>query len=400
MPTRREFLKSSALGVLSLSLGKWALADGSKKPNILLVLADDLSWCDAGCTGNPDVRTPHLDGLAKEGMLFTHAFTATAMCAPSRQQLYTGVFPVRNGAYPNHSKVKPGTRSLVHHLGALGYRVGLKGKRHVGPRRSFPFEEVRSATDFVRDETRPFCLLVASDHPHLDWPPPQGYAPDKVKVPPHLVDNPETRRALCSYYTEVTQFDDEVGSLLKGLKAAGRDRDTLVIATSEQGSAFPGGKWTCYDYGLRTQFIVRWPGVVKPGSKTDALIQYVDVVPTLVELAGGDPGAADTGLPGDPKGGTGFDGRSFLNVLLGKADVHHEFVYGVHTTRGILFGQPYPVRSIRDRRTKYIWNLMPDARFRNNITERNKGGFWRSWVRDAQTNPKAAKLVKRFQHRP
>ena len=131
--------------LLPLCMDLQAIEDGGKaggRPDIVLVLADDQTWSDSGCYGNRQVRTPNIDRLAAEGMRFTRAFTATAMCAPTRQQLYTGLFPVRNGAYPNHSKVKPGTRSIVHFLRKLGYRVGLSGKKHFGPPDSFPFENV------------------------------------------------------------------------------------------------------------------------------------------------------------------------------------------------------------------------------------------------------------------
>ena len=113
----------------------------STKPNILLILADDLSWFDLGCYGSKDVRTPNIDKLAREGMTFSHAYTATAMCSPTRQQLYTGLFPVRSGAMANHSAVKPGTKSMVHHLSELGYQVSLSGKEHFGPPESYPFEK-------------------------------------------------------------------------------------------------------------------------------------------------------------------------------------------------------------------------------------------------------------------
>ena len=104
------------------------------QPNIVLILADDLSWFDIGCYGSKDANTPNIDRLASEGMLFSNAFTATAMCAPTRQQLYTGMFPVRNGSMSNHSEVEAGTKSLVQHLGELGYAVFLRGKTHFGPK--------------------------------------------------------------------------------------------------------------------------------------------------------------------------------------------------------------------------------------------------------------------------
>ncbi len=109
------------------------------KPNMLLVIADDQTIRDAGCYGSPDVKTPNIDRLAAEGMKFMRAFTATAMCAPTRTQLYTGLYPIRSGAWPNHSGVFPHVKSLPHYLQALGYRVALAGKTHIKPRDNFPF---------------------------------------------------------------------------------------------------------------------------------------------------------------------------------------------------------------------------------------------------------------------
>lgn len=400
MYNRRKFLKTTALGASLLLFVHLSYADTPQKPNILLILADDLAWNDAGCYGNPEVHTPNIDSLAKQGLKFTQAFTATAMCAPTRQQLYTGVFPVRNGAYPNHSKVKKGTQSIVHHLQALGYRVGLRGKKHFGPTESFPFDKPKGISEYMTKDNAPFCLIFASHHPHPKWPQPKGYESDKITVPPFLVDNAETRQALCRYYTAVTAFDSEVGNYLNILEESGRADNTIVIVTSEQGPDLPGGKWTCYDYGLRTQFIVKWPNVTQPGKETDAMIQYVDVLPTLIEIAGGNPVDIDTRLTGGPNSGTGFDGRSFMSVLRGKATQHNKVVFGAHTTQGIIAGKPYPIRSIRDRRYKYIMNLMPDAIFQNIMTEKNYENIWNSWVRDAKTDKRAATLTKRYQHRP
>ena len=115
----------------------------ARKPNIVIFLADDLNYCDIGCYGNSDVKTPAMDRLATEGIRFTGAYTATAMCSPTRMQLYTGIYPVRSGGFPNHSQVKAGTRSIVHHLTEVGYRVALSNKGHVAPKDSFPFEIIQ-----------------------------------------------------------------------------------------------------------------------------------------------------------------------------------------------------------------------------------------------------------------
>jgi len=392
--TRREFLKAAAVAAGAVGARSVrARAAERTRPNILLIMADDQTWRDNGCYGNPDVKTPNIDRLAAEGMRFTRAFTATAMCAPTRQQLYTGIFPVRNGAYPNHSRVYAGTKSIVHHLKALGYRVGLCGKRHFGPPESFPFEFLKKQkmAEFVsRDKDRPFCLLVTSHSPHLPWTAgdASAYDPEKLTLPPYLVDTPQMRQALCKYYAEITDFDREVGQCIKLLRQAGAEKNTIFIYTSEQGAQMPHGKWTCYDVGLHVALVVRWPVRIKAGSIAHAMVQYVDVVPTLVEAAGG-------------KVPEGLDGRSFLPVLLGETDRHNEFVYGAHTTRGIIAGSEcYPVRSIRSETHKYIWNLNHKTTFHNVLIERDTGRYWSSWVEKARTDKTAAKLVNLYQHRP
>src|SRR5690606_13771247 len=109
-------------------------------PNIVLFMADDLGVSDIGPYGNRTVKTPNLDRLATEAMLFKRAFAASPTCCPSRSSLYTAMYPMRHGAHGNHSGVKAGMLSIVQRLSALGYRVAIAGKLHVGPRDVFPFE--------------------------------------------------------------------------------------------------------------------------------------------------------------------------------------------------------------------------------------------------------------------
>ena len=380
---------------LAASLGQ---AEAARQPNILIVIADDLNKDSVGVYGNKDVKTPNIDRLASQGMRFNMAYTSTAMCAPTRQQMYTGLYPVRSGAYPNHSKVKPGTKSLVHYLKALGYRVGLSGKRHFGPPSSFPFEQVSRKVDakaireFVaRDEKQPFCLLVTSNSPHVPWSAGDAsqYDPGKLTIPPYWVDTPEMRESLTRYYAEITDLDREVGECMKILRETKQEDNTAMIFTTEQGAQYPGCKWTCYENGLNVGFIVRWPGQVKPGSVSDAMIHYVDVAPTLLEMAGGE---AIKGL----------DGRTFLGVLRGKTKRHNSVTYGVHTQMNAIGSPPtgYAVRSIRAGKWKYIMNLNHKVTFKNALTQNDKENYWASWVRTAKTDPKAARLVKRYLNRP
>jgi uncharacterized sulfatase len=237
----------------SASLGA-ALRGQAARPNIILVLADDLTWNACQPYGSKDVRTPALAQLAREGVCFDRMFTATAMCAPTRQQLYTGMYPVRNGAYPNHSRIYDGVRTLPSYFRELGYRVGLAGKRHFGPPQSYPFElvgtqladpdpnDLQAISDFIRqDSSRPFFLVFASHQPHVPWNKgdPSSYPPDRLTVPRYLADTPETRSFLSSYYAEVTYFDRQVDALIAVLDRFGAGGNTMVIVTSEQGSQHP-----------------------------------------------------------------------------------------------------------------------------------------------------------------
>ena len=144
---RREFIRGIGCGSTAWMLTSIVKVGFSRntpstrhKPNVMLVIGDDMTWRDCEPYGNREVKTPNMTRLAREGMCFDAMFTATAMCAPTRQQLYTGMFPVRNGAYPNHSRVYDGVKSLVHYLRDLDYRVGLIGKTHFNPPESYPFE--------------------------------------------------------------------------------------------------------------------------------------------------------------------------------------------------------------------------------------------------------------------
>jgi N-sulfoglucosamine sulfohydrolase len=400
---RRDFFKLiSVAGAASLTVGLPAVANGSlaktDKPNFLFILADDCTHRDIGCYGG-QANTPNIDGLAKEGMRFTHSFQAAPMCSPTRHNIYTGLYPVKSGAYPNHTFAKDGTKSIVHYLKPLGYRVALSGKRHVSPKEVFPFEylpgsknpDMKAVDGFVasaKSVDKPFCLFACSNEPHSphDKGDASRYDADKLTLPPYWVDTPETRQGYTKYLAEITYLDGQVGDLLAILKKHKLNENTIVIFTSEQGDGLPFAKWTCYDSGLQNAFIARWPGKIKAGSTSDAMIEYVDVVPTFVDAAGGKPAPV-------------LEGKSYLKVLLGKTDKHKEYVYGLHTTRGINSGsEHFGIRQIRSRQFKYIVNLTPEAKFKNTIVA--KSAIYASWKQKGQTDPDAAEKVRRYENRP
>ena len=381
-------------------------AHADERPNFLLIIADDLCWRDLGFTGNKEIQTPHIDQLAQDGLSTTTMFSPATTCSPSRHAMYTGLFCIRSGAYPNHTRVYDGTKSLFTHLKEHGYRVALQNKTHVGPKSSFPYEHIAGADDltkteqfFRRDAGQPWFLVFASNDPHSAWTRGPKYDPEKISVPSYYHDNATTRQLLAAHYGEISKLDEQVGKLMELLDKTKQADNTLVMFVSEQGNSLPyGGKWSVYDNGIRIATAVRWPGKIKPGSTTDALMQYVDIAPTFLEAAGVDPTKIDTGCP-DANGKHGFDGRSMLDVLTGKADKHRDYIFSQHTTVGINgFEEPYPMRAVRDGQYKLIRNLTPENRY--NIRGIHKVEPLLSWQKDAKDDPKLAQKVEWLFQRP
>ena len=382
-----------------------------ESPNFLIILADDCTYNDLSLYGGQNAKTPHIDRLASEGLTFNRAYLSSSMCQPCRAELYSGLYPMSNGCSWNHSGCRPGITGMPQALGKLGYRVGLAGKRHIRPEKVFPFEKiegfdpncVRTPTlahdlgpirEFMKGkgDDQPFCLVVALTEPHVPWVMGDAtkYPPKKLKLPPNVADTPRTREDFSKYLAEITYMDGQVGDILKTLDQTGKANDTLVLFSSEQGSQFPGCKWTTWDTGLHTALVARWPGKVAKGKRTDAMVQYADVLPTLLSLAGGE--------------GKDLDGTSFDAVLTGQKTKHRKFTYGMHNN--VPEGPPYPTRTVFDGQYRYTLNLTPDELFIEKHLMGLKGKavlnnpYWSTWVRDSWNKPEIYALVKRYQLRP
>lgn len=393
------------------STASWLWA--ATPPNILIVIADDCTFNELPVYGGQNARTPNLDQLASESLVFDQAYLSEAMCQPCRSELYTGLYPMRNGCSWNHSSCLPGTQSMPQHFSKLGYRVGLAGKVHVAPKSVFPFEVVAGfdrnavrrptqphdltpARSFVTRDDQPFFLVVALTEPHVPWVmgDASAYPPADIHLPDHIADTPETRASFSRYLAEITYMDGQVGELLQMLDATGHRDDTLVMFTSEQGAQMPGCKWTNYNAGLHTALFVRWPGHVVGGRRTDAIVQYADVVPTLWSIAD-----ESQTVPASE-----FDGTSFRHVLDDPTLPHRQYAYAMHNNTPE--GPPYPIRSITNGEYRYIRNLTPD----NPYIEKHVMGvvesdpvspdFYRSWLWTAGENDRTYELVKRYQRRP
>jgi N-sulfoglucosamine sulfohydrolase len=365
----------------SISLISWlaASAAGAAK-NVVLVVADDLS-CDLGCYGNHAIRTPHIDRLASDATLFTHAFCTTASCSPSRSVLLTGLHNHANGQYGlehavHHFNSFDRVQSLSARLAANGYRTARVGKFHVGPTSVYPYDEVLAGdprngvqmADACRrfvaaDGARPFFLYFCTTDPHRGGqvgPKPlqpnrfgnetahagiteRHYDPQDVIVPRYLPDTPQCRAELAEYYQSVSRLDQGLGRLVQVLHDAGHWDDTLIVFVSDNGIPFPGAKTTVYDPGLRLPCLIRNPYAHARGIRSDALISWVDISPTILEFAGASANAKD------------LHGRSLLPILEQEHPEGWDEVYASHTFHEVTMY--YPMRAVRTRHHKLIWNV-------------------------------------------
>lgn len=402
-------LKISLLSA-SLFFSSLLFAQNSN-PNIVIFISDDQSQIDVGCYGNEEVNTPNMDKLAEEGMKFTSAYAASPMCVPSRSNVMSGLYPYTSGAQMNHFSMEPGTKSLPDYLKKLGYYVAIAGKIDVYPKPDFDehvgeyFGKYLPATnrDDPRNETtafledyfsgkkgdKPLCLIIGTWWPHVPWPEGKDFDAETLKVPDYLVDTPETRRALAAYYQGISKADNMLGRVLNKIDETGKTDNTVFMFFSDQGTQFPGAKWTAYDQGLRVPFIVRWPGKIAPGSSSDALISLTDVTPTLIDLAGGKPV-------------NGLDGKSFKKVLLNEKREHRDYVFGETSVEPMFWYNYTPARTIIHKSgMQYIKNYYPGVRFVTHIDKVEQNMFYfNSWIRKAQTDDHANFLLNRYSYRP
>lgn len=392
--------------LIFFSASSIVMAQPGNRPNIVVIMADDLDSRQLSCYGGENLKTPYIDQLASEGLRFNNMIASEAVCVPTRASLFTGLYPARHGSFQNHKPVFDGLKSVCHYLGGLNYTVALTGKDHsTRPASVFPFTFIKgfetncvSKTDnyfldsikqFITTQKDPYCLFVMSINPHAPWTEgdPAEFDPDKLKLPPHWVDTRQVRELFCNYLAEVRRLDNQVGDIMKLLAETGQDKNTILVFLGEQGAQFPGAKWNLWDEGQKSSMIVRWPGVVKPATETNAIVQYEDITPTFIDIAGGRPV-------------TGIDGKSFIDVLKGKTNKARDFAYGIHNN--IPEGPAYPMRSIRTANYKLILNLTPQKKYhiKYMMNPNKKDSYWNDWVARGQHNATDQKLIDRIEHRP
>jgi uncharacterized sulfatase len=333
----------------------------NKPPNIIMILADDLGYGDVGAYGATLINTPNIDALAAEGIRLSQFYTSGNVCTPSRAGLLTGRYPIRAGLADRTLSIGD-TRGLMQQevtlaeqLKLQGYRTALIGKWHLGdqpeyhplehgfdeffgvlysndePEQSLlrgrevvehPINARMLAVDFTRESlsfigrnrSQPFFLMLTTTSPHKP-----------------LLPSPEFEgRSNAGAYGDVVQeLDWSVGQITETLAKQGLADNTLIIFTSDNGP-FPegstgglrGGKGTGWEGGYRVPFIARWPGRIKQGTSSSAMSMNLDIMPTLIRIAGGDDSLARQ-----------LDGKDITSVLGGSDQSPHEVLYFFNNER-------------------------------------------------------------------
>jgi arylsulfatase A-like enzyme len=370
-------------------------AAGAGRPNILFCIADDASRTSFGAYGARYVKTPNFDRLAREGVLFTNAYNTNPKCAPARACLLTGRYSWQLEEACNHNPFLSSKWVFYPYLlEESGYFMGFTGKgwgpgiwRDVDAGKSkfgkdnpaghpyqsktlkAPYKAI-SNTDYAgnfgdfldqRPDDKPFCFWLGTREPH------RGYEKDswkkdgrnleEVDVQEFYPDNETIRGDLADYAIEVEWYDRHIGRAVKLLEDRGLLENTIILATSDHGMPFPRVKGQIYDEGFHVPLAVRWGARIRPGRTVTDFVNFPDVAPTLLEIAGVKAPAQMTGTSFLAQLTAAKDGRidpERDHSLLGKE--RHD----IGRTDGDLLSVAYPARAIRTDRFLYVRNFKPD----------------------------------------
>ena len=345
-------------------------ASAAARPNVLLIVSED-NGQELSCYSEPSVRTPNLDRLAEEGVLFKNAYVAQAGCSQSRASFLTGLYPHQNGqiglATWKFRMYDENTPNLSRSFKETGYRTGIIGKLHVNPESAFRFDfeaigssnfkrndlegYAREAGKFINAGDKPFFLSINYPDAHrpfipqVDGIPKNPLTGNDVKPLDYFgIDNPELRQQTADHYNCMIRLDTLIGDLLQVLKESGKAEDTIVVYIGDHGADMLRGKRTSYEGGTRIPFIVRWPGQTKTNLVNTNLVSLIDLAPTVLEATGTTP------MPNLP-------GLSLIPLLKGEKTnwrTHLFTEFHIHSAHNY-----YPQRTVQNDRYKLILNLMP-----------------------------------------
>ncbi|MEQ9409077.1 MAG: sulfatase [Fuerstiella sp.] len=455
-PSRRLMACLGFAGWILSSAALWAA-----ERNVIFFITDDESPT-LGCYQDPVAVTPAIDALAADGTRFVNAFATTASCSASRSVVMSGLHNHRNGQYGHQhayhkfsSFYNVVSLALPRVMANAGYRTAQCGKYHVAPEEVYHYETYlkgngRNAVEmaencrsFITDQTsgKPFFLYFATSDPHRGGGkdqtserelkpdlfgnrPEDGaypgvdevfYDPADVPIPHFLPDTPETREELAQYYQSCSRVDQGVGRLVRILKEAGLYDKTLIVFTSDHGMAFAGGKTTVYEGGLKVPFVVRNPYETRRGVVSQAMISHIDITPSLLDFAGGldaktngpknwiDPNDywRDRDYAKKENRGAGrfrsYHGKSWIPILGDPEAAHRDTIFASHTFHEIQMY--YPMRVVRDRRYKLIWNIAHQLPYPF-ASDLWAASSWQAQFRSSMDAPYGTKTVGEYINRP
>jgi N-sulfoglucosamine sulfohydrolase len=390
--SRRRFLQISAVttggSLFALPLRGVRSAKGSpsagteRRPNILWISVEDISP-RLGCYGDirpGRTRTPNLDRLAAEGMLFKRVFTTAPVCAPCRSGIITGMYQTSIGTHhmrtthkgeglptPYSAVPPPYVKTFTEYLRAEGYYCTNNSKT------DYQFATPITAWDQCSrqahyrerpDKNQPFFAVfnLTMTHESKNWPDPEVTDPATVQVPPYYPDTWVVRKDIARLYDNIANMDQRVGQMLQELQNEGLANNTIVFFWSDHGDGLPRAKRWLYDSGTHIPLIIRWPGHIDPGSVNDDLISSIDFGPTVLSLA-------------SVKVPVHMQGRPFLGQQKKPA---REYVFSARDR----FDESYDmVRSVRDKRYRYIRNYYPNKPYVLWVPYRNRGPTMQEMLR-------------------
>ncbi len=372
---------------LTLALVTWlaalCLTNGqAQRPNILFCISDDQSFAHTGANGDPVVKTPAFDRIAREGLRFVHAFCDAPSCGPSRSAILTGQPIWRLEEAGNiHSTLPAKFATYTQLLQEAGYAIGHTGKgwgpgrpepggrtinpagpRFEGKTLDTPIKGMSSKDyagnfeDFLKkqvSEDQPFCFWLGTHEPHRGFEIGAGVRsgkdPSKVIVPPIFPDNDIVRGDILDYLVEVEHFDRMVGRAMATLENADLLDNTIVVVTSDHGMPFPRAKASLYDAGSRVPLAIRWPkGIKNPGRDVNEFVNLSDLAPTFLESAGITKPAMMTAR-----------GLTSLFQAKNAPDRTAAFIAMERHDGCRKGGKGYPCRAIRTKDYLYIHNFEP-----------------------------------------
>ncbi|MFZ9091298.1 MAG: sulfatase, partial [Planctomycetaceae bacterium] len=349
-----------------------------QRPNILFVTVDDMNCDSVGVFGcSLPNTTPAIDAFAESSLKFLHAHVQVGNCMPSRNVMFSGLFPHTNRVEGFYQIKDPHYPVLCQLMQQAGYYTAIRGKAtHSTPYHPFPWDAELIAEDgskfapkdvasyytstkagiaASRKANKPFFLSINISDPHKPFwgqgaetdRPSRVFTATEVPVPGYLVDTPAVRDELALYYSTVRRADDCFGNVMRALNESGLQDQTIVIFLSDHGMPLPFAKTQLYHHSTHTPFLLRWPGVTMPGSTNRSeMISCIDVLPTLLDVIG-------------EESPDHLQGSSFLPLLHGHSQPQREFVFKEYNQNS--GGACHPIRAVQSKRYLYLWNPWSDG---------------------------------------